>query len=184
MGTDSAIFRTLGKQTAMRTDQYNSRWLNGNVSTRGLFCSQLFPLPHSSLSRPIFNLFLGSRGCRSVSPYFPYVASSPPGTSSVPRAVSSRNESVDFSTWPHDRSTRNTKCTMLIGDCMPAEPGSEVRRVVAKGNNQMSIMTQSGLCSLMNRDCHSNINAGWVLLVDVAKPMGASPTVSGSQTFL
>ncbi|XP_027858829.1 sema domain, immunoglobulin domain (Ig), short basic domain, secreted, (semaphorin) 3Fa isoform X1 [Xiphophorus couchianus] len=28
MGTDSAIFRTLGKQTAMRTDQYNSRWLN------------------------------------------------------------------------------------------------------------------------------------------------------------
>ncbi|XP_041748427.2 semaphorin-3F isoform X2 [Coregonus clupeaformis] len=27
MGTDSAIFRT-GKQTAMRTDQYNSRWLN------------------------------------------------------------------------------------------------------------------------------------------------------------
>lgn len=67
---------------------------------------------------------------------------------------------------------------------MPAEPGSEVRRVVAKGNNQMSIMTQSGLCSPMNRDCHSNINAGWVLLVDVAKPMRASPTVSGSQTFL
>lgn len=29
MGTDAAIFRTLGKQTAMRTDQYNSRWLNG-----------------------------------------------------------------------------------------------------------------------------------------------------------
>uniref|UniRef100_A0AAY4BYP9 Semaphorin-3C n=1 Tax=Denticeps clupeoides TaxID=299321 RepID=A0AAY4BYP9_9TELE len=28
MGTDSAIFRTLGKQAAMRTDQYNSRWLN------------------------------------------------------------------------------------------------------------------------------------------------------------
>ncbi|XP_067084326.1 semaphorin-3F isoform X2 [Osmerus mordax] len=28
MGTDSAIFRTMGKQTAMRTDQYNSRWLN------------------------------------------------------------------------------------------------------------------------------------------------------------
>ncbi|KAI4896671.1 hypothetical protein NFI96_006234, partial [Prochilodus magdalenae] len=28
MGTDSAIFRTLGKHTAMRTDQYNSRWLN------------------------------------------------------------------------------------------------------------------------------------------------------------
>lgn len=29
MGTDSAIFRTLGTKTAMRTDQYNSRWLNG-----------------------------------------------------------------------------------------------------------------------------------------------------------
>lgn len=32
MGTDAAIFRTLGKQTAMRTDQYNSRWLNGENS--------------------------------------------------------------------------------------------------------------------------------------------------------
>lgn len=29
MGTDSAIFRTLGKNSIMRTDQYNSRWLNG-----------------------------------------------------------------------------------------------------------------------------------------------------------
>lgn len=29
MGTDTAIFRTLGTKTAMRTDQYNSRWLNG-----------------------------------------------------------------------------------------------------------------------------------------------------------
>ncbi|XP_051933253.1 semaphorin-3F isoform X2 [Hippocampus zosterae] len=28
MGTDSAIFRTLGTKSAMRTDQYNSRWLN------------------------------------------------------------------------------------------------------------------------------------------------------------
>ncbi|KAF3856213.1 hypothetical protein F7725_016936 [Dissostichus mawsoni] len=28
MGTDSSIFRTMGKQTIMRTDQYNSRWLN------------------------------------------------------------------------------------------------------------------------------------------------------------
>lgn len=32
MGTDAAIFRTLGKQTAMRTDQYNSRWLNGKCN--------------------------------------------------------------------------------------------------------------------------------------------------------
>lgn len=36
MGTDAAIFRTLGKQTAMRTDQYNSRWLNGELHPRGL----------------------------------------------------------------------------------------------------------------------------------------------------
>lgn len=36
MGTDAAIFRTLGKQTAMRTDQYNSRWLNGENSPRPL----------------------------------------------------------------------------------------------------------------------------------------------------
>ncbi|KAE8611853.1 hypothetical protein XENTR_v10012619 [Xenopus tropicalis] len=28
MGTDAAIFRAMGKQAAMRTDQYNSRWLN------------------------------------------------------------------------------------------------------------------------------------------------------------
>lgn len=36
MGTDAAIFRTLGKQTAMRTDQYNSRWLNGENSAQQL----------------------------------------------------------------------------------------------------------------------------------------------------
>lgn len=36
MGTDAAIFRTLGKQTAMRTDQYNSRWLNGENSLQQL----------------------------------------------------------------------------------------------------------------------------------------------------
>ncbi|PIO27135.1 hypothetical protein AB205_0059520, partial [Aquarana catesbeiana] len=28
MGTDAAIFRAMGKKAAMRTDQYNSRWLN------------------------------------------------------------------------------------------------------------------------------------------------------------
>ncbi|XP_014394488.1 PREDICTED: semaphorin-3F, partial [Myotis brandtii] len=44
MGTDAAIFRTLGKQTAMRTDQHNSRWLNGEASRQpgagaGLGCS-------------------------------------------------------------------------------------------------------------------------------------------------
>lgn len=29
MGADPAVFRTLGTKTVMRTDQYNSRWLNG-----------------------------------------------------------------------------------------------------------------------------------------------------------
>lgn len=47
----------------------------------------------------------------------------------------------------------------------------------------MSIMTQSSLHCLMNRVCHSIINMGGVLLVDVAKPMMASPTVAGSQIF-
>lgn len=36
MGTDSAIFRTLGTKTAMRTDQYNSRWLNGKCPVQPL----------------------------------------------------------------------------------------------------------------------------------------------------
>uniref|UniRef100_A0A663MER4 Semaphorin-3F-like n=2 Tax=Athene cunicularia TaxID=194338 RepID=A0A663MER4_ATHCN len=39
MGTDAAIFRTMGKQTAMRTDQYNSRWLNDPAFIR----AQLIP---------------------------------------------------------------------------------------------------------------------------------------------
>uniref|UniRef100_A0A8D2NHM3 Semaphorin 3F n=1 Tax=Zonotrichia albicollis TaxID=44394 RepID=A0A8D2NHM3_ZONAL len=39
MGTDAAIFRTMGKQTAMRTDQYNSRWLNDPAFVR----AQLIP---------------------------------------------------------------------------------------------------------------------------------------------
>lgn len=42
MGTDSAIFRTLGQKTAMRTDQYNSRWLNGKLPAH-LTLIQLYP---------------------------------------------------------------------------------------------------------------------------------------------
>lgn len=42
MGTDSAIFRTLGQKTAMRTDQYNSRWLNGKLPAH-LTSIQLYP---------------------------------------------------------------------------------------------------------------------------------------------
>lgn len=39
MGTDAAIFRTMGHQTAMRTDQYNSRWLHDPAFIR----AQLIP---------------------------------------------------------------------------------------------------------------------------------------------
>lgn len=31
MGTDPAIFRTLGDRPAVRTEQYDSRWLNGKM---------------------------------------------------------------------------------------------------------------------------------------------------------
>lgn len=29
MSTDAALFRTMGGRTAIRTEQYDSRWLNG-----------------------------------------------------------------------------------------------------------------------------------------------------------
>jgi semaphorin 3 len=32
MGTDPAIFRTLGDRPAVRTEQYDSRWLNGELA--------------------------------------------------------------------------------------------------------------------------------------------------------
>lgn len=48
MGTDAAIFRTMGKQTAMRTDQYNSRWLNG---WWGVASAQVPQGPHGSSLR-------------------------------------------------------------------------------------------------------------------------------------
>lgn len=34
MGTDPAIFRTLGDRPAVRTEQYDSRWLNGMICVR------------------------------------------------------------------------------------------------------------------------------------------------------
>lgn len=34
MGTDPAIFRTLGDRPAVRTEQYDSRWLNGTTCVR------------------------------------------------------------------------------------------------------------------------------------------------------
>ena len=35
MSTDAALFRTMGGRTAIRTEQYDSRWLNGESSERG-----------------------------------------------------------------------------------------------------------------------------------------------------
>lgn len=105
MGTDSAIFRTLGKQTAMRTDQYNSRWLNGNVSTCSLFCTQhYFPSCHSLMSVQIFlNLSLSSfRALVLMSgESSTHATSSLPSISSISLLGSSRNEIVDLSSLLH-----------------------------------------------------------------------------------
>lgn len=160
MGTDSAIFRTLGKQTAMRTDQYNSRWLNGNVSTHGLQPS-LFLSLISFQHRPAHRLFLEL--CRLGKRLLIFPA---------------------CSTWPHDHLTQSIKCTMLIVDCVPAEPDHKVSSVVAGRNYWMSIMSHSSLRSLMNHDCHSIINAGREHSVDVAKSITVSPSVAGSEILL
>lgn len=32
MGTDAAIFRSLTKRNAVRTDQHNSKWLSGKIT--------------------------------------------------------------------------------------------------------------------------------------------------------
>ncbi len=188
MGTDSAIFRTLGKQTAMRTDQYNSRWLNGNVSTHGLFCSQHYFF-HSSLSRVV--LIYSSAPelhCCNVSLNFTYVAPTQSCVTSIPRAVPSRNEIVDLysllhmTTWSLDcrHKMHYANCWMracrgwLQGQCC----------VVSGGNHYMSMITESNNCSLMNCGCHGVINAGWVLSVDDSIPITASPSVAGSQILL
>lgn len=110
MGTDSAIFRTLGKQTAMRTDQYNSRWLNGNVSAHGLFFSQHYFF-YSSLSRPV--LIYSSapeEHCCNVSPavashmllqHCPFLKPCPLGTRLL--------IFPPCSTWPHDQLSWSIK---------------------------------------------------------------------------
>lgn len=128
MGTDSAIFRTLGKQTAMRTDQYNSRWLNGNVSAHGLFSSQHYFF-YSSLSRPV--LIYSSapeEHCCNVSPalqHCPFLEPFPLGRRLL--------IFPPCSTWPHDQLSWSIKCTMLIVDRVPAEPDSEVSSSVVTG---------------------------------------------------
>lgn len=33
MGTDAAIFRSLTRRNAVRTDQHNSKWLSGEILT-------------------------------------------------------------------------------------------------------------------------------------------------------
>ena len=51
MGTDAALFRTMGGRAAVRTEQYDSRWLNGEllychsysmVTTKAYFITSLY----------------------------------------------------------------------------------------------------------------------------------------------
>lgn len=37
MGTDAAIFRSLTKRNAVRTDQHNSKWLSGKKAFDAFF---------------------------------------------------------------------------------------------------------------------------------------------------
>lgn len=133
MGTDSAIFRTLGKQTAMRTDQYNSRWLNGNVSTRGLFRSQLFPLPHSSLSRPIL---IYSSALEVAAVFHLTSHMSPPRRPAHRAFLELCHPGMGVLIFPHGHmigQLETQSARLLIGGCMPAEPGSEGQESRSKG---------------------------------------------------
>lgn len=118
MGTDSSIFRTMGKQTIMRTDQYNSRWLNGNVSNHGLLYSQ-HNLFQSSFSR-LFIIY-SSAPEKNVAVMFQ-------ATSHMYRRVCRLFLELcclgiillifpSCATWPH--LTQSIKCTTLIIDRMP-----------------------------------------------------------------
>ncbi|KAG9472292.1 hypothetical protein GDO78_020510 [Eleutherodactylus coqui] len=64
MGTDAAIFRAMGKQAAMRTDQYNSRWLNDPAFVH----VQLIP---DSLERNDDKLYFFFREKSTDSPHSP-----------------------------------------------------------------------------------------------------------------
>ncbi|KAM4021859.1 semaphorin-3F isoform 3-T4 [Anomaloglossus baeobatrachus] len=68
MGTDAAIFRAMGKQAAMRTDQYNSRWLNDPAFVH----VQLIP---DSLERNDDKLYFFFREKSTDSPHSPTVYS-------------------------------------------------------------------------------------------------------------
>ncbi|XP_040262832.1 semaphorin-3F isoform X3 [Bufo bufo] len=68
MGTDAAIFRAMGKQAAMRTDQYNSRWLNDPAFIH----VQLIP---ESLERNDDKLYFFFREKSTDSPHSPTVYS-------------------------------------------------------------------------------------------------------------
>lgn len=142
MGTDSAIFRTLGKQTAMRTDQYNSRWLNGKVSTPALFCITSFTQSHCNRKLLIYS----SAPEVTVMPHLTFHMLCQPSL----LITSSKNCHVGMrllifpacSTWPHNHLTAYIKCAMLIVDCVATEPGGEVSRIVAEENYWMSVTTQ------------------------------------------
>ncbi|XP_075688091.1 semaphorin-3F isoform X4 [Rhinoderma darwinii] len=68
MGTDAAVFRAMGKQAAMRTDQYNSRWLNDPAFVH----VQLIP---DSLERNDDKLYFFFREKSTDSPHSPTVYS-------------------------------------------------------------------------------------------------------------
>ncbi|XP_073501282.1 semaphorin-3F isoform X3 [Phyllobates terribilis] len=68
MGTDAAIFRAMGKQAAMRTDQYNSRWLNDPAFVH----VQLIP---DSLERNDDKLYFFFREKSTDSPHSPTIYS-------------------------------------------------------------------------------------------------------------
>lgn len=42
MSTDAALFRTMGGRTAIRTEQYDSRWLNGERAQARKYSSSWF----------------------------------------------------------------------------------------------------------------------------------------------
>lgn len=44
MGTDAAIFRSLSRRNAVRTDQHNSKWLSGKDSRQTTLPSPSRPL--------------------------------------------------------------------------------------------------------------------------------------------
>lgn len=67
MGTDPAIFRTLGDRPAVRTEQYDSRWLNGECQADRM-CSSADP---KRLDQPLKHVLLSTPCCTSRTGFHP-----------------------------------------------------------------------------------------------------------------